>query len=174
MKKWMYVIFPGIMLALFLVVYSSAKKAAEDRERVRLEKIAAKLDAEKKQKDEAERVAALDAQKRQKEREEEDRKKEADRRRKQEAADKAVRDETTQFRTEADSQAKKAAELEIELDRLRKQRETETRQEFDLAKQVELARIAKQNAEFEEQRLTAMIAQRAGQSGVAQMPLPSR
>jgi len=47
MKKWMYIIFPGSMLALFLVFYFSAEKKSAERERVHKEQ-AAKMAAEKK------------------------------------------------------------------------------------------------------------------------------
>lgn len=171
MKKWMYVIFPGLMLALFLVVYTSHVKEAEAREKARLEKVAQQRAEEVRQKKEAEERAQVDAQKRAKEREEEERKKEDERRKKQEAADKVVTDETAKYKGEADASAKKAGDLEIELDRLHKQRDQLTREDFDLAKQVELAKVARRNAELEEQRMTAMIAQRAGSSTVAQMPI---
>ena len=94
MKKWMYLVFPGIMLAIFLVLYTTHKKEAEEREKARTAKLAADIELEKQKKKENEERARIDAEKRQKEREEEERKKEAERRRKQEAADKEVREAT--------------------------------------------------------------------------------
>ncbi len=172
MKKWMYLVFPGIMLAIFLVLYTTHKKEAEEREKARTAKLAADIELEKQKKKENEERARIDAEKRQKEREEEERKKEAERRRKQEAADKEVRDATAQYRAEADKLAKEAGQLEIELDRLHKEKDQLGRREFDLAKQVELARVAKRNAELQQQHMTAMIAQRAETSAMARMPPP--
>ena len=36
MKKWMYLIFPGVMLAGFLVIYFSHKAKAEEKERAHI------------------------------------------------------------------------------------------------------------------------------------------
>lgn len=173
MKKWMYVVFPGIMLAVFLVLYTTHAREAEEREQTRLAKLKAEIDAEQKKKKENEEKARIDAEKRQKERDEEEKKKEDERRRKQEAADKEVRDQTAQYRAEADKLAKEASDLEIELDRLHKEKDQLSRAEFDLAKKVELARVAKRNAELQQQHLTAMIAQRAEQSTLTRMPPPA-
>lgn len=172
MKKWMYIVFPGIMLALFLVVYTTHKKEAEEREALRERKVQEKLEADKQQKQIAEERAAEDAKKRAAERDAEDRKKEEDRKKKQAAIDKDIADETARFKSEADKSAKDASNLEIELDRLHKEKDALGRDDFELAKQVELARVAKRNAELQEQHLTAMIAQRADTSAMARMPAP--
>jgi hypothetical protein len=171
MKKWMYVIFPGIMLGLFLVVYTSHVKEAEEREKARIAKVEADRKEEEAKKKEAEKIAAEDAKKRQIEREAEEQKKEDERRRKQAAADKEVRDKTDEYRAKADTAQKDVNKLEIELDRLHKQKEQLSRDDFDLAKQVELARVAKRNAELQEQHLMQMIANKADASAMAQMPI---
>ena len=46
MKKWMYVISVGSMLAIFLVFYLSETKKHEERERQRAVEVAAKKKAE--------------------------------------------------------------------------------------------------------------------------------
>jgi hypothetical protein len=171
MKKWMYVIFPGIMLGLFLVLYTSHVKEAEEREQARIAKVEADRKAEEAKKKKAEEIAAEDARKRQIEREAEDQKKEEDRRRKQAIADKEVRDKTNDYRSKADASQKQVNQLEIELDRLHKDKEKASREDFDLAKQVELARVAKQNAELQEQHLMQMIANKADASAMAQAPI---
>jgi hypothetical protein len=172
MKKWMYVIFPGLMLAGFLVIYTTHKKAADERERVREQKIAADLEADKEKKKKAEEMAAADAEKRRVEREAEDRKKEEERQRKKAAIDKDILDETNKYIAEADRSAKESANLEIELDRLHKQKDQLNRDDFALAKEIEMGRVAKQTAELKQQHLTAMIAQKAGNSSMASMPPP--
>jgi hypothetical protein len=172
MKKWMYVIFPGIMLGLFLIVYTTHVKEAERKEQERIVKMEAqrKEEAEKKKKNEE--AAAADAKKRQEEREAEERKKEADRRRKQEAADQDVRDRTAKARAEGDTFAKTVSQEEVELDRLHKQRDQLSRETFELSKAVEADRVAKRNAELQQQHLTEMLANRAASSPMAQVPPP--
>ncbi len=170
MKKWMYLIFPGIMLAGFLVFYLSHKKAAEEKE------VAQKIAVEKKKteddqkKKEAETKARDDARKRQEEREAEERKKEEDKAAKQAADDKKVRDQTSEFLAKAKAAETQVQQLDAELDRLRKEKDRTSRETFDLEKQVELARIARRNAELEIQRLTEMVAQRASQSAMTRPP----
>ena len=60
----------------------------------------------------------------------------------------------------------------LQLDQLRKQRDQLSRETFDIAKQVELARVARRNAEMDEQRWIEMIANRAASSQMAQIPPP--
>jgi hypothetical protein len=171
MKKWMYLIFPGVMLAAFLVFYLSHKKDAEEKERVHIAKVAQeKADLEAKKKD-AEQKAREDAKKRQDEREAEDRKKEEEKAAKQAADDKKVRDATAEYTAKANAAAKEVAAREAELDRLRKEKDKTNRETFEMAKQVELARIARRNAELEIQRMTEMIARRAADSSMTRPPM---
>jgi hypothetical protein len=172
MKKWMYVIFPGLMLAGFLVIWATHKKEVEEREAQRIVANQKKAEEESAKKKEAEARAAEDARKRQAEHEKEEADKEAKRIAKQAEEDKKVKDATDEALGRIDKFGKQASQLEIELDALRKQKETLSRQTFDMARRVELARIAKRNAELEEQRMTAMIQQRANQSLLTQPPPP--
>lgn len=172
MKKWMYLIFPGIMLGAFLVVYLSHVEEAEKREQSRLLAAQQKLEKEMQEKKEAEARAAEDAKKRQEEREAEEAKKAEERRRKQEAADKEIQDAIAELHAESDKSAQQAAQLEIELDRLHKEKDLLGREEFDLAKQVEAARTAKRTTELQQQHFTQVLAQRAANSTLAAMPPP--
>lgn len=170
MKKWMYLIFPGVMLGIFLVVYLSHKEKAEEKERVHIAEVAKqKAEAEEKKKV-AEARAREDARKRQEERDAEERRKEAEKAAKQAADDKKVADQTTEYTAKGAAAAKKVAALEIELDRLRKEKDKTSRETFDLAKQVELTRIARRNAELEIQRMTEMVARRAADSSLTRPP----
>jgi hypothetical protein len=170
MKKWMYLIFPGIMLAGFLVMYMGHKKAAEEKEQVAMAKATAdKAEADRKKK-EAEQKARDDARKRQEEREAEEAKKEAEKAAKQAKDDKMVRDQIAEFTAKADSAQKQLNGLEAELDRLRKEKDRVSRETFDLAKQVELARIERRNAELDIQRMTEMIVRRASESSLVRPP----
>jgi hypothetical protein len=171
MKKWMYLISPAIMLGLFLVLYMShAEKthAKEVAQKAQIEK--ERLEADEKKKV-AEAKAREDAKKRQEERDAEERKKEAEKAARQAADDKKVRDQTAEYTAKADAAAKQVAALEIELDRLRKEKDKTSREAFDAAKQVELARIARRNAELEIQRMTEMISRRASESSMVRPPV---
>lgn len=170
MKKWMYLIFPGIMLAGFLVFYLSHKKEAEEKERAAIAQAAAERAEADRKKKEAEAKAREDARKRQEEREAEERKKEEEKAAKQAKDDKMVRDQIAEFTAKADAAQKQLNSLEIELDRIRKEKDKVSRETFDLAKQVELARIARRNAELEIQRMTEMIIRRANDSSLVRPP----
>lgn len=168
----MYLIFPGLMLGAFLTVFFSHQKEAQAREKIRTE-LARKLEADKAaKKADAEKKAAIDAKERQKAREKEDSDKEAAKLAKQAAADKEVKDATDKALAEGDKAARESSALDIELDRLRRSKEKSNREAFELAKQVELAKVAKRNAEFEIQRTTEMISRRAADSSLTRMPAP--
>ena len=171
MKKWMYLIFPGLMLAGFLVFYLSHKKAAQEKEAAHEVAVAKKKAEDDQKKKEAEAKAREDARKRQEEREAEDRKKEEEKAAKQAADDKKVRDQTNEFLAKAKSAEGQVHQLDAELERLRKEKDQVSRETFDLQKQVELARIARRNAELEIQRMTEMVAQRAAQSAMTRPPI---
>ena len=99
-------------------------------------------------------------------------KKEDERRAKQMAADKEIRDGTNAALAEADKYSKEANALQIELDRLQKEKDRLGREAFDLAKQVEAAKVERRNAELESQRMIEMIARRASDSSLVRMPAP--
>lgn len=171
MKKWMYLIFPSVMLAGFLVIYFSHKKEAEAKEARHIAQVAKdKQDAEDKKKV-AEAKAREDAKKRADERDAEEKKKEEEKAAKQAADDKKVHDQTAEYTAKGDAASKQAGSLEIELDRLRKEKDKTSRESFDLAKKVELARIARRNAELEIQRMTEMISRRASDSSLVRPPV---
>lgn len=171
MKKWMYLVFPGLMLVAFLVFYLSYKKEAEAKEIAHKAKVAEERAAVEKKKKDAEAKAREDAAKRQKEREDEERAKEAEKVAKQAADDKKVRDQTAEFVAKGQAAAKQVAALEAELTKLRADKDKTIRETFDLRKQVELARIARRNAELEIQRMTEMVARRASDSAMTRPPM---
>ena len=171
MKKWIYLIVPAVMMAGFLFVYFGHVETMHAKEAAKAASVAqAKAEAEAKKKD-AEQKARSDAKKRQDEREAEEAKKEKEKADKQAADDKKVRDAIAEFTAKADSASKQAAALEAELDRIRKEKDRLSRETFDLAKQVELARIARRNAELEIQRMTEMIARKASESAMTRPPV---
>ena len=91
---------------------------------------------------------------------------------KQAAADKEVSDDTKKAIDAGAASQKQLTKLEADLDALRKSKDKATREAFDLAKQVELAKVAKRNAEFEIQRTTEMVSRRASDSSLTRMPPP--
>lgn len=172
MKKWMYLIFPGAMLGLFLVFFLSHSKEAEEREHVRQEALTKKIAEEKAKKKSDEDRARADAQKRADERAAEDAKKEADKIAKQAAIDKEIKDATDKANAEATASQKSIDSLDAELERLHKQRDQLTRDSFDLAKQVELAKVAKRTAELEIQRTVDLVAKKSQESYLTRLPPP--
>ena len=134
---------------------------------------AQKIEADKaKIKADNERKASLDAKERQAAREKEEADKIAAKLAKLAAADKEVKDATDKATADGDKAAKEVSKLDIELDSLRKSKDKQNREAFELAKQVELAKVDKRNAEFEIQRTTEMISTRAANSSLTRMPPP--
>ncbi len=170
MKKWMYLIFPGIMLAGFIVIYLSHKEASEAKEKAHVAQVAKDKAVADEKKKVAEAKARDDAKKRQEERDAEDRKKEEDKAARQAADDKKVRDQTAEYASKAAAAEKQVAASQSELERLRKEKDTLNRETFEMAKQVELSRIARRNAELEIQRMTEMVARRASESAMTRPP----
>lgn len=167
-----YIIVPIVLLGVFIFFYRGAlqEMAAKD-ERLRLEAAALQA-AEDARRAEVEARAAADAKKRQDEREAQERAKEEKKIKDYEDAMKQLRDETGRYASEADALSKQANELEVQLTELRNLKEKTNREAFELAKQVELAKVQRRNAELEIQRMVDMVAQRVGASSMAQMPPP--
>ncbi|MEN9636610.1 MAG: hypothetical protein RL077_5014 [Verrucomicrobiota bacterium] len=171
MKKWMYLIFPGVMLAAFLVFFTSHKAAAEVKEAKHIAQIAKDKSAAEEKKRAAEAKAREDSRKRTEERDAEDKKKEEEKTVRQAADDKKVRDATAEYTGKALVASGKVAALDAELARLRKEKDASNRAGFDFAKKVELARIARRTAELEIQRMTEMVVKRASDSSLTRPPV---
>lgn len=170
MKKWMYLLAPAIMMGVFMVFYFSYVEKAHAKEAVAKARIEADKKAAEEKKMVAEAKAREDAKKRQDERDAEEKRKEKERIDKQAAEDKKVRDATNEFLARGKSAEQKVKQLETQLDNLRKEKDRLSREAFDIAKQVELARIARRNAELEMQRMTEMITKRASESSLVRPP----
>ena len=172
MKKWIYLVAPVIMLVIFTFFYFSHAEEMAQKEEIRKERVAAELEAEAIRKAQIEEEARVDAEKRTAEREEKAEQREADRVAKWDAESKEIRMATAGHKAEADRHAANLAAMEIELDSLRQATAKTNADELALEKRVEMARIAKRNAELEIQRKTEMMIRTAEQSAVAQMPPP--
>lgn len=172
MKKWLYLILPVVMTGVFLMFFFKHEKETVARETARGQEMAQKAAADKAVKDAAEAKAKESARIAQLDRDRENAEREAARKAQQDAVDKEIKDKTDASLAEIARDTKRAKELELEIARLITDRERITREAFDLAKQVELAMVAKRNAELEEQRLTEMIARRATESSMTKLPPP--
>lgn len=170
MKKWMYVISVGGMLAVFLFFYFASLKESQIKEQHRAEQVAKERKADEERKAVIEAKAREDAARHTAERAAADAKKEADKIARQKAEDQKIQDATNAHNAKADAYSKQISKLEIELNALRANKEKLNREAFEFAKQVELARISKRNAELEIQRMTDMIAKRAADSTLTRLP----
>lgn len=171
MKKWMYLIAPCVMTAGFLVIYLSHKEQAEAKERAHVAQVAKDRAAAEEKKKVAETKAREDARKRQEERDAEEKKKSDEKAARQAADDKKVQDSIAEYTAKGNAAAKQVAALEIELDRVRKEKDATSRASFETAKQVELSRVARRNAELEIQRMTEMVVRRASDSAMTKPPV---
>jgi hypothetical protein len=172
MKKWMYLIFPGIMLGLFLTFFLSHTKEVEVREAARLAAMNRKQADDLEMKKADEERARLDAAKNAAIRAKDEADKEAARVAKLAAQDKEVQDATDKALADAVASQKEIDRLIVELDQLHKQKDQLSREAFDVAKKVELAKVDRRNAELEIQRTTEMIVRRSGESFLNRLPPP--
>ena len=174
---YVYVLLPVVLLLAFLFTpgagyFSSMKELEEKNRRVAAEKKAAK-EADDARRAVIEQKAAEDSKKRQEQRDAEERAKEQKKIKEYEDAMKQLRDEAAKYAAEADGFQKETNALELQLNELRNTKEKSNREVFELAKQVEMAKVNRRNAELEIQRMVDMVAQRLGASSLAQMPPPA-
>jgi len=169
----LYIIAPVILFAIFGVIYYNSAQHHKVEIVVKAKQVAAAKLAEDTKKKEAEAKARADADERTAKRVAEEKKKEEEKRAKYEAQSKEIADSTAKYSADANKYSKQGAELEIQLAEMRKKKDASARDAFELTKQVELAKIAKRNAELEIQRMTKMVAEKAGNSSVAKPPAPA-
>ncbi len=167
-----YFILPVFLLIAFGVYYTQIAqpemKAAALAEQKRVEQVAK---AEEERRLEIERKAGEDARRIQAEREAKTRAQQEKARAEKEAQDRAIREETAKFENEAARLTQQIADLEREITALRDRREKTNQESFDLAKQVELAKIDRRTAEMDLQRMYEMVAQKVTESSLTRMPV---
>lgn len=171
MKK-IYIIIPLLLLVGFSFYYLDFAKEQEQLEIQEKQAKAEAIAAEEAKKAEAEKSARLESERRAAEREAEQAKKEADRRAKWDADGAKIAADTADYKKQGDAYTKEISNLEIQLLEVRRLKDQRTNEALALTEQVELARIAKRNAELEVQRLTDMVAERAAKSALTQLPPP--
>lgn len=168
----LYIIVPAILLVVYIFFYRGFLGELEVRDAEKARVAAEAVAAEQAKKQETERKAKEEADKRTADRTAEEKRKEDERVAKYNADNKRITDDTTGYVSDAQRYTKMIADLEVELANLRTQKEKASRESLDLLKRVELARIAKRNAELNIQRMTEMISRRASSSSLVQAPPP--
>jgi chromosome segregation ATPase len=169
-----YVIFPAVLLLVFAVYYIQvAKPEMAEQEAAAKQKVSDQEAADAARRADIEKKAQVDAQVQQHAREERDRLKQEKARHDREEADRQIADETAKFENEAASLTKQISDMEKEISNLRTKREDLSREVFGAAAKVELAKIDRQNAELEIQRMYGMVAQRVNDSFLAKLPPPA-
>jgi len=172
MKKWLYLIFPSAMLAIFLVFYFSHLRETEAKDIARKAAATEELKVINAKKAENDKKAKEDAAKRAAEKAAEDRAKEAEKLARWNAEGTRIQSEINDSNAKIERYTKEAATLEAKLDDLHKKKDRLSRETFDYAKQVERARVDRRSAELESQRLLDMVTRRADESSMAKPPAP--
>jgi len=173
MKKWMYVIFPSLMLLVFIGFYISSQNELAVREKQKAEEVARQKAAEDAHKAALEAKAAEDAARHTAERAAEDAKALAEKEAKWQAESDRIQKETDASNASLDKYSKLVDKLQIQLDYLHKAKEEANRASFESFKRVQLADVERRNAELEVQRMVAMISKRAEDSSLTKMPAPA-
>jgi chromosome segregation ATPase len=172
MKKWLFVISPACMLAVFLVFYVANRKDEEAREVAHQQELAKqKADADERKRI-AEAKAHDDAEKRNQERIADEARVAKEKQDKYDAKMAQIKGDTDASNAKAEAYSKQVSDLSIELDNLYKQKESLTRENFEYLKKVQLAEVNRHDAEMDIQRMVAMIADRADKSSMTVMPPP--
>jgi hypothetical protein len=172
MKKWLYVIIPGIMLAIFLFFYREEMAELDARDSARASEVARQKAADAAHKKVVEDKARAEAEKRAADEAAEAARVTAEREAKWNAEGAKIQGETDKSNTDGARFAKQAEDLQAELKKLDAEKEKANRDDFELLKGVEAARVAQHNAEMEIQRMVTMIVNRADESTLTEMPPP--
>jgi cell division protein FtsI/penicillin-binding protein 2 len=169
-----YVFFPAVLLVAFAIYYTQvAKPEMAEQEAAAKQKIVDQEVADTARRADIEKKAQADAQVQQHAREERDRLKQEKARHDREEQDRQIADETAKFENESASLKKQISDMEKDIFNLRAKREDTSREVFEAAAKVELAKIDRQNAELEIQRMYGMVAQRVNDSFLTKLPPPA-
>ena len=170
MKKWFYVLAPSAMLGVFLFFYFASKAETEAREKAKQEEVAkAKAEADEK-KHLAEVKAHEDAERRAAEQAADEAAKAKAKQDKYDTLMARIKEDTARANASSEKYAAEVSEKTILLEALRKQKDTLTRDSFELQKKIELSQVARRNAELDIQRTIEFIANHADQSAMTKMP----
>ena len=168
-----YVIFPVVLLLTFGIYYTQiAKPEMAEQERAAAKKVEQQQAADEARRKEIELKAQVDAQAQQQARELRDHEKQEKARHDREDQDQKIAEDTAKYENMAAALTKQIADLDKEVADLRTKRENLTRDIFDAAAKAELAKIDRQNAELEIQRMYEMVAQKVSDSFLTKLPPP--
>jgi hypothetical protein len=163
-----YVIFPTFLLITFCLYYTQiAKPAMAAQELAAIKRVADQQAADEERRKAVEAKAQEDARRQQAERDEKDRAKQEKLQREKDEQDRRINEETARLEGDAVNLTK-----QNEITNLRNKRENLSRESFDSAAKVELAKIDRRNAELEIQRMYEMVAQKVAGSSLTRLPPP--
>jgi len=165
-----YLIVPVVMSLIFGGVYLQHTKHAAELAAAKAEQVAKLKAEEEAKKTQAERKAREDAEKRSAARAAEEKKKEDDKVAKWNADGAKIAEDTAHYNELIGTYTKEIDGLEKQLDVVRDSKEQAGKEVFAQAREVEMALIAKRTAELEIQRLTEMVARKAGNTSLVKAP----
>lgn len=164
----LYLTVPLILVTLFGGIYWQHSRTVTAHAVEKAAAVAAAQQVEAGKKAEAERQARADADKRAADRLAEEQNKAAEKKARYEEDGRVLAADTARYTAKVTALTAELAAQEKQLADLRARRAALNTETFTLAKEVELARIAKRNAELEIQRLTEMVARQAAAATLAQ------
>ena len=159
-----YLIVPVVLLGVFGGVYWQHTQHSAEAAKAKAELVQQAKVAEEAKKAESERKAREDADRRAAARLAEEDKKQEEKRIRWETEGARLVEETARYQKQAADLARQIAEAEKKIVAQRGEREARARAAFEQEREIELIRIAKRNAELEIQRLTEIVARKAGTS----------
>lgn len=165
-----YIIAPAVLLAIYIFFYRGFLVENETKVNQLAQEKAAVVAAEAAKKAETERKSREDTEKRAADRAAKEKDEAEKRLAKYNADNKRILDDKAGYESDTQRFTRMIADLERELAGLRTQKEAANRENLELLKKVELARIAKRNAELNIQRMTEMISRRAAASALTAPP----
>jgi chromosome segregation ATPase len=167
-----YVIFPTCLLIAFGVYYTQFAKPEMAANDLAAAKLVVDKQADEAHRLEIEKKAQEDARRQQAERDEKDRVKQEKAQREKDEQDRRINEETARLEGDSANLTKQITNMQNEIANLRSKRENLSREVFDSAAKVELAKIDRRNAELEIQRMYEMVAQKVTDSTFTKLPPP--
>lgn len=168
-----YLLVPAILLVGFFPLYRAASAKMTAAEEAKKEQAALTAKTEEARRHELDLKAEADAKARQEERDAQERERDAKKKTDYADAMRRLTEERATYSAEAAKYSAEVATLEKQLADLRTQKETASREAFELTRQVELPKIERRTAELEVQRTYAMVASRVAASSLANPPAPA-
>ena len=168
-----YVFFPTCLVIAFAFYYFQyAKPEMIAADVAATKRIADQAAADEERRKLVEAKAQEDAKKAQAERDRKDREKQEKAQHDKDEQDKRIKDQTDKLEGESANLTKQIASMQNDIANLRAKRESLSRESFDAAAKVELAKIDRRNAELEIQRMYDMVAQKVADSSMTKLPPP--